>query len=74
MTDIIGDRILLQGWVIYPDGEKLMATSPSGKKLQFEMIDITDVIGVQPATPPDYVPPPDVFTTLQAYQNKPISV
>jgi len=57
MVDIIGDRILLGGWIIYPDGEKLMAITPAGVHVQFELIDYTNILGVQPTTPPDYVPP-----------------
>jgi hypothetical protein len=57
MNDIIGDRILLGGWVIYPDGEKLMAISPAGVTTQIELIDVKKILGPQPKTPPDYVSP-----------------
>lgn len=73
MVDIIGDRILLGGWIIYPDGEKLYATTPSGRNVQFELIDYTVVLGPQPTTPGDYVPPPDTTaTTPQLTTGQPI--
>lgn len=74
MGDIVCDRILMQGWIIYPKGEKLYATTPKGKDVQIEMIDLKNILGVQPETPPDYVAPPDVFTTSVHYQNNQVKV
>ena len=74
MGDIVCDRILMKGWIIYPKDEKLYATTPKGKKVQIEMIDLTNVLGVQPETPDDYVPPPDVFTTSVHYQTNKVTV
>lgn len=55
--DIIGDRLILGDWVIFPKGEKLFAITPAGVEVQFEMIDYKLILGPQPTTPPDYVPP-----------------
>lgn len=63
---LTADKIILGGWVIYPEGEKLFAITPAGVKVQFEMIDYTNILGEQPTTPSDYVPP-TLETTTQGY-------
>lgn len=62
-TTIIGNRLKLGNWTIYPEGEKLFAITPAGVKVQFEMIDYTNILGEQPTTPSDYVAPTLSSTT-----------
>lgn len=54
---LTADKIILGGWTLFAKGEKLFATSPAGQECQFEMIDYKLILGEQPTTPPDYVPP-----------------
>ena len=63
---LTADKIILGGWTLFAKGEKLFATSPSGHECQFEMIDYKLILGEQPTTPPDYVPP-TLSTTTEGY-------
>lgn len=54
---LTADKIILGGWTIFAQGEKLFATTPAGVDVQFEMIDYKLILGEQPTTPTDYVPP-----------------
>lgn len=63
---IVVDKIILGGWTIFADGEKLFAKTPAGVDVQFEMIDYKLILGEQPTTPPDYVPPV-LSSTNQGY-------
>lgn len=64
---LVADKIILGGWTLFAKGEKLFGTSPGGQECQFEMIDYKVVLGEQPTTPPDYVPPA-LTDTQQGYQ------
>lgn len=63
---LTADKIILGGWTIFAQGEKLFATTPAGVDVQFEMIDYKLILGEQPTTPPDYVPP-TLSSTSQGY-------
>ena len=54
---LTADKIILGGWTIFAQGEKLFATTPAGVDVQFEMIDYKLILGEQPTTPTDYVAP-----------------
>lgn len=63
---IVVDKIILGGWTIFAQGEKLFAKTPAGVDVQFEMIDYKLILGEQPTTPPDYVSP-TLSSTSQGY-------
>ena len=63
---LTADKIILGGWTIFAQGEKLFATTPAGVDVQFEMIDYKLILGEQPTTPPDYVSPV-LSSTSQGY-------